>query len=217
MKTFKTPKGTELPLMDLKGKIYLQVAHRIVWFREEHPLGRIDTECVEKTDNYVIYKATISIIVPSDPGNATYEYTKLSDAVKQEYFENFADAHEKAQTGAIGRALALIGYGTQFTSDLDEGERLADAPLDKGSQIFDANIPYDPSFTVPIGKNKGKRIDEVPLEELKSTANWILDKKDKGEKIGNNWVNFLTQVELMVNSTIEDIQEGLLSVEKDAR
>ena len=40
----KTTKGTELPTIDLHGKPYLQVAHRIVWFREERPDWRIKTE-----------------------------------------------------------------------------------------------------------------------------------------------------------------------------
>jgi hypothetical protein len=41
---------------------------------------------------------------------------------------------EKAETGAIGRALALIGYGTQFCADeLDEGDRIVDAPVAKKS------------------------------------------------------------------------------------
>lgn len=124
MKTFKTPKGTELPLLDLRGKPYLQVAHRMVWFREEFPLGRIDTQCVEKGDTYAIYRATISI--PDASGN----YIKLADADKREDKQHFSDFMEKAQTSAIGRALAMCGFGTQFAPDIEEGDRLADSPTD---------------------------------------------------------------------------------------
>lgn len=46
-----------------------------------------------------------------------------------ETLEGFGDFIEKAETGAIGRALALVGFGTQFCADeLDEGPRLADSP-----------------------------------------------------------------------------------------
>jgi hypothetical protein len=36
---------------------------------------------------------------------------------------------EKAETGAIGRALALIGYGTQFAPEMDEEDRIVDSPV----------------------------------------------------------------------------------------
>lgn len=124
MNSVKTKKGTELPLIDLKGKKYLPVNYRIVWFREDHPFGRIDTECIERTPEYVIYSATISVV--NDKG----EYVKLADAVKREDIKHFPDNNEKAQTSSIGRALALCGYGTQFTDDLYEEERIVDAPIE---------------------------------------------------------------------------------------
>jgi hypothetical protein len=125
MRTFTTKLGLELPLIDLKGKDYLLVAHRIQWWRSEHPFGRIDTEKLESTEKFVIYKATISI--PNERG----DYVKLADGVKREDFSHFSDANEKAQTGAVGRALAMCGYGTQFAPDFDEGDRLADAPIER--------------------------------------------------------------------------------------
>lgn len=116
-----TAKGTELPLLLLKGKPYLQVAHRLVWFREDHPDGQITTELVtHHTDDerfYAIFKATITI---NDKIVAT--------ACKMEAFKHFPDYIEKAETGAIGRALAIAGYGTQFEPELDEGERIVDSP-----------------------------------------------------------------------------------------
>lgn len=118
-KTFKTAKGTELPLMNLKGKDYLQVAHRLVWCREEHPEWAIETEFVSLTNTGALAKATIR----EQSGRV------LATAHKRETSQGFADFEEKAETGAIGRALALCGYGTQFTEDLDEGDRLADSPV----------------------------------------------------------------------------------------
>lgn len=121
MKTFKTPKGTELPLMDIKGKPYLQVAHRIVWLREEHPDWSIETTLVEldTAKQYAIFRATIKDSTDRLIATATKVETKVG----------FADYLEKAETGSIGRALALCGYGTQFAPELDEGNRLADSPV----------------------------------------------------------------------------------------
>src|SRR5258708_5929144 len=131
-------------------KDYLPVAWRLVWFRLECQGGTIDTEelqvdldrevsmevsawnnetrrsekVVKMAKGYARYKAVVT-----DGKGARATGTKSESAV------NFADYIEKAETGAIGRALAALGYGTQFTGDeLDEGvERLADAPVEQKS------------------------------------------------------------------------------------
>lgn len=118
MNSFKTPKGTELPLIDLRGKDYLQVAHRLIWFREEHPEWGIETQIISHTEQKTLAYAVIK--------NA--EGRILSGAHKQEDSKGFSDHLEKAETGAVGRALGLLGYGTQFAQELEEGERIVDAP-----------------------------------------------------------------------------------------
>jgi hypothetical protein len=43
---------------------------------------------------------------------------------------DFGDFAERAETRAVGRALALMGFGTEFVGqDLTEGEHVADAPV----------------------------------------------------------------------------------------
>ena len=122
MKTFKTPKGTVLPVMDMRGKDYLQVAQRIVWFREDRPDWRIETEFVALDDQACIAKA----IIKNEAGAI------MATAHKREDRQHFADFMEKAETGAIGRAVALCGFGTQFCGDeIDEGQRIVDTPQAK--------------------------------------------------------------------------------------
>lgn len=119
MKTFKTPKGTELPFLNLKGKDYLQVMHRLVWFREEHPDWSIVTSLVESNDKYVVARSEII-----DSSNRV-----IATAHKREDYAHFGDAIEKSEAGAIGRALSYCGYGTQFAPELDEEDRIVDAPV----------------------------------------------------------------------------------------
>jgi hypothetical protein len=126
-RTFKTPKGTELKLMDLKGKDYLLAADRILWFREENPKGILKSTMIahagEGQDEYCIFSAEVYVDTERGP-------MMIAQAHKRESRKDFSDFIEKCQTSAYARALALAGYGTQFTGDeMEEGDRLADAPL----------------------------------------------------------------------------------------
>lgn len=151
MTSFKTPKGTELPLFQvqrskknkdgtwqkLDPQPYLQVPYRVQWFREEHPDWSIETEIIELGPSSSVVKGLIK--------NA--EGRIMAMAHKREDKADFNDHLEKAETSAIGRALALCGYGTQFALDLNEEERLADSPLDKGVP----NEPRQPNRAAPAG------------------------------------------------------------------
>lgn len=109
-------------MMQLKGKDYLQVAWRLVWFREDHPDWSIDTVPLEMDEQHAIFKATIC----DENG------VQKSSGHGSECCKDFTDFLEKAETKAVGRALAMLGYGTQFAADeLDEGERIADSPVDR--------------------------------------------------------------------------------------
>lgn len=128
-KSFKTEKGTELPLLNLKGKEYLQVMHRLVWFREKYPTGVIKTQMLEHNgagkDEFFIFRA--EIYIPIQDNSPQKDLVAVGH--KKENVGSFPDAMEKAESGAIGRALAMMGIGTQFAADdLDEGDRLADSP-----------------------------------------------------------------------------------------
>ena len=121
-----TEKGTKLPLISLKGKNYLQVAHRIVWFREMYPKGIIKTQMIQDQNDSATFRAEIFV-----PGDNDGMPIMVSTGHKSENSVAFPDYREKAETGAIGRALALMGIGTQFCEvELDEGTRLADSPID---------------------------------------------------------------------------------------
>lgn len=112
--------------INLKGKQYLPVAARIAWFREEHPDWSIVTKAVPDLSgaDYCTFHAEI----------CDRNHIILATAHKTEHEKHFADYREKAETGAIGRALALCGYGTLFAQELEEpitpaGDmRIVDAP-----------------------------------------------------------------------------------------
>lgn len=108
-------------LMDLKGKKYLQVMWRLVWFREDKPLWSIDTKLEQLTENHAVFSAKIY-----DENGVQKSAGYGSEGVK-----DFRDFIEKAETKAVGRALAMLGYGTQFAPELDEEERIVDSPVER--------------------------------------------------------------------------------------
>lgn len=117
-------------LMNLKGKQYLQVMWRLVWFREEKPLWSIDTKLEQLTDNHAVFSAKIS----DETG------IQKASGYGSESVKDFRDFIEKAETKAIGRALAMLGYGTQFAPELDEEERIVDSPVERKKKPPEAEM-----------------------------------------------------------------------------
>jgi hypothetical protein len=219
MKTFKTQKGTELRISDIKGKDYLGCDQRIIWFREVYPQGHIMTEIIPSIEGHTTFKATViadSFVLAN--AHKTLKLTSVTD-------------YEKAETMAIGRALALCGFGTQFCGDdLDEGEHVADSPREPGPVIEDVATAYfeghceEPipdfdslpktkpdsiiekskqvlknlgTYVIPIGQWKGKTFDDIveehDLGQLKSKYYfWAKDPKgDNMKKLVDNLKMFL--------------------------
>lgn len=132
--------------MNLKGKDYLMVAYRIQWFREVYPTGSMTSEIIKLEDNYAVVRASLSV-----PDAQGIQHV-IASGIKREDAKHFPDFLEKAETGAFGRALATAGFGTQFClQDLDEGDRLADSPLQKVEQSRSASTSNLDTETHPGG------------------------------------------------------------------
>lgn len=126
------------------GKYYLPAAYRIVWFRDE--LGDewgIETALIEGGQEAGF--ATVQAIIRNPEGRI------IASDLKTETRQDFpAGWVEKAATGAIARALALIGFGTQFAPELDDAPdasgkfRPADSPQGGGGNSNKQERPYTP-------------------------------------------------------------------------
>ncbi len=142
-------------VMQLKSregsKDYLPVQWRLVWFREHCPQGTIDTEEMEvdldrevEEEVYVWNneKRRSEKIVKRAKGYARYRAVVTdgkgakATGTKSENAASFPDFVEKAETGAIGRALAGLGYGTQFAPELSEAHRIVDSPVERSTSSF---------------------------------------------------------------------------------
>jgi len=124
----------------VKGQDYLPVKWRLVWLRTEHPLARIETEIVRLGEGAALMKATVTLppqpVVDGKTGEIvdTDElWVASATAYKTCTRTEFEDYIEKAETGAIGRALANLGYGTQF-ADADLADPDAAVPAHQESR-----------------------------------------------------------------------------------
>ena len=147
----------------LKGKFYLPARRRVQWMRgepEPHPDWTIDTQIEVFERGKFVRPGRVEggfAVVRSNIYDETGRL--ISTGLKSEYSENFSDFLEKAETGAIARAAAVAGYGTEAALDLDEGaeaERPADAPVEVRGGAVREPAPVVTASAVP-GVEKGGR------------------------------------------------------------
>lgn len=158
-------------LRELRGRggpsQYLDVKWRLVWLRSAHPEAQITTEHISITDSAAIFRA---VVVLPGGGSAT--------GYGSETAADFGDFIEKAETKAIGRALAALGYGTQFVGEeLDEQPRAYGGDEDRRKmRIVDAPVDFAttrgrPTFTGQQGTDPGsQRATERQVKFIYSIA-----------------------------------------------
>ncbi len=115
---------------------YLEVKWRMVWFRTENRerTCTIVKDKIIDTENEFAY---FELEVTDAKGN-----TEIG--VGSETGSDFKDYIEKAYTKAYGRALAALGYGTQFSVELDEDERIVDSPVSSEREKHDIDSITEP-------------------------------------------------------------------------
>ena len=93
--------------IQIKGKAYVQVSHRIIFFNETYKEGCIITEMLSPVEGeHIIIKATIY-----PEGLNGRKFVGHSQATIGDGMVNKTSALENAETSAVGRALALMGIG----------------------------------------------------------------------------------------------------------
>lgn len=142
-------------LIDIQGKQYLPVAWRLYWLRDTHPEALIKTQMFSHSSEEAVFHA--EIVIPNG-GSAT--------GFGAETKSDFGDYLEKAETKALGRALAALGFGTQFCDDYNEGGSVTDAPVERRNTTADFNEEsrgeramaskkegecYECGFTITVG------------------------------------------------------------------
>ena len=165
---------------DKKPRMYLETKYRLVWLREQHPEATIETEILHMDldrevsaevfewdevqrksvkvtkhgQGLVIFKATIKL-----PNGAVGTGTKMQNGAE------FSEWLEKCETGAIGRALAGLGFGTAATDEMSEGEgRVVDAPVER-KPSYDPDKPCTEQQLATLDKLRA----QLGMQSLAST------------------------------------------------
>lgn len=150
-------------LMNLKGRDYLNVQSRLLWFiRDQRALiaaGLAREPYVVRTDLVELDReagwAHFKTVARDVLGNESVMYG--SESAK-----DFADYIEKASTKSLGRALLGLGYGTAFAPEMDEGERVVDAPVDRRSA---ATRRTNTTTAASAAPRRQSVVRETPVQE----------------------------------------------------
>jgi hypothetical protein len=94
--------------IDIKGKKYVLVKDRIIFFNEKYPNGQIQTKILsDLTSDTIVMKAEVT----PDVDKPERVFVGHSQATIGSSRVNETAALENAGTSAVGRALALMGIG----------------------------------------------------------------------------------------------------------
>lgn len=140
-------------LTNLRGKEYLEVKWRLLWLRTEHQDAVVETELMKHEEGLALFRARVTL-----PGGAS------ATGWGSETPDDFGDFIEKAETKALGRALAALGFGTQFCEDFNfsDGARGDSQTQRRGSGDGNSAAAPDAMAVVdaPVGRSGLKAVRE---------------------------------------------------------
>ena len=115
----------ELKTTDIKGKQYAEVPQRIQAFRKLYPEGFIRTEIVSLADGVVAIKAEVGF--KDTDGAERVIGTGLAYEKEGSTFINKTSYIENCETSAVGRALGMLGIGSE--SSVASAEEVQNAEI----------------------------------------------------------------------------------------
>ena len=157
-------KSLKSKAVDIKGKEYILVKDRVLYFNEAYERGYIVTELLsDPLDTTVVIKADV---YPDAVENNNRHFTGHAQEVIGEGYINKTSAMENAETSAVGRALAMMGIGVlDSIASVDE--------INKATNRSKVDLKdFDPATEkVTFGKHKGKLWIDLPQFYL----DWLLE------------------------------------------
>lgn len=160
-----------------KDKPYATVASRVQAFRELCPDGLITTDIISLENGTVTMKATVS----DETGKVVA--TGLAQEKEGAGFVNKTSYIENCETSAIGRAMAMLGIGSD--ESMASAEELANAlkQQESGEKASRAQLNTIQKVCEAKGKSyKGWLEQFVPADEAGKMLRYLNELPDKEEK-----------------------------------
>jgi len=147
--------------IDIKGKQYVLVSDRIIYFNETYKNGCIKTQLVSTPDaDMVVVKAQVT----PDASSPDRAFTGYSQATWGEGMVNKTAALENAETSAVGRALAMMGIGVidsvASADEMNKAGAVNQPSTSKPSVQLECDYHHVPMFQTAKMKSPAHR-DEV--------------------------------------------------------
>lgn len=155
----------KLKTINIKGKEYVEVNERLIYFRKNFPNYSLTTEIVEKTDQSI----TILASILNEEGRVISN--GLAEEFKGSTFINKTSYVENCETSAWGRALGNFGIGIE--NGVGSYEEVANAKLNQ-----DKPEPKVSSKTPP--KKKTKIVLDIGDENWARVLKYVAENKADG-------------------------------------
>lgn len=187
---------TELPYIEIKGKKYVLVKDRILYFNETYPNGSITTERLSEWDRE-IFRATVT----PDLEKPERFFIGYAQAQRGAGFINQSSALENAETSAVGRALAFMGIGViDWVASVDEINK-AESATQSESTYSKKPEASKPRFNDPEFQELSKKTEFIKSFEF---ADLLLDEIRKDYKVSSAKS---TEIFNLYEETVKDDRE----------
>lgn len=153
--------------IEVNGKNYTCVAARISAFRELCPVGTISTEILSLADGVVTMKTTIT------DENGKILATGMAQEKETSSYINKTSYIENCETSAVGRALGMLGMGSD--EQMASAEEVANAINNQNKQANNQGQQQAPAKTPEEIETEKARImkekEEAAKKELEAIDN----------------------------------------------
>ena len=114
--------------IDIHGKPYVMVKDRVIHFNNEYPNGCIRNKLIDRIDNMVIFE---SMVIPNIENPERYFTGHAEEEIGSSQINN-TSALENCETSAVGRALAMMGIGSD--ESLASADEVANAVFQQNEE-----------------------------------------------------------------------------------